>query len=169
MKILTDKGISFLEDKLNVSCISEVDTDFTLTLLACGSETDLISYFDSNTIEYIHSKPKTFLIKQSELIPILVPSSEYTIDARIWFFNKKKSYILCSKMEHQHLSNTIHLFEMFCSLDKLSKIEADAYLSDLKENIIPEITERFGGVLLPYKPHYDWENKLLEDFKKLSL
>lgn len=168
MKILTNKGISFLEDKLNVSCISEIETDFLLTLLACGSETDLINYFDLNTIEYIHSKPKTFLIKQSELIPLLPPSDDYVIDVRVWLFNKKKNYTLCSKMEHQHLSNTIHLFEMFCTLDKLTKSEADAYLSDLKKNVIPEISERFTGVILPYKPHYDWESKLLEDFQKAT-
>ncbi len=169
MKVLTAKGISFIEDKLNVSCISEIDTDYLLTLLVCGSETDLIDFLESNKIEYIHTKPKTFQISQGALISLAEAESSSFIDSpRLWFFNKKKNFMLCSKMEHQHLSNTIHLFEMFCTLNKLSKQDSDNYLEDLKNNVLPEIDDRFKGEVLDYKPHYDWENKLLEDYLKAT-
>ena len=68
-------------------------------------------------------------------------------------------------MDHQRLSNCVGLLELYLKAGKISKDQGDDYLMHLTESIVPELNERFGGEILPYKPFYDWERALVKEVK----
>lgn len=101
-------------------------------------------------------------LKQDALQKII--SAEYFEEKRIWA--GKDQYFLCEKMEHQHLSNTIGYLEILLTLGKINKKGSEDYMEKLQTSIVPELEERFNGEILPYKPHYAFEEDLYKEYQK---
>jgi hypothetical protein len=70
--------------------------------------------------------------------------------------------VLCSEMDHQRLSNIIGLLEILFAKGRINEKRGNYYLSQIENNIVPELEARFGGEVLPYVPFYEWEKKLME-------
>lgn len=159
MQLITEKGIELLESSLPHSRVSS-DRYSTQIKIFFDS---LIHLFEAKAIcedkdIKVKLEGKNMLVNQDD-ISKLIDNKEAFVEERVWGFSKNK-LMPTNAMDHQHLSNCVGLLEVLITKDKISKQDADNYLIQLKESIIPELEERFNGKILPYKPYYDWERKL---------
>lgn len=165
MKLITEQGITELEQILELNCLTD---RFHLTLKFLGTSTadidTAMKTLDSLGIKNV-SSDKTLFVKQEDL---LQGYEQFFIEERVWLSQSNTIATLTKDMDHQRLSNTIGLLDLFLTANRIAKDNADDYLKRLEEAILPELTERFAGEVLPYKPHYDWERKLLLEVEKIS-
>lgn len=165
MKLINDSGIECLEELL--SCrIHSLVTDINLRCQFDDINSALEAKKKLNTlgISFRLESNTIYEIKQENLVEKL--PNKYFTEERVW---KTPRYLnLCSEMEHQHLSNCVHIGEMLIALERLTKEQATKYILDLQENILPELEERFQGKVLPFKAQFKWDRRLLEEFESLS-
>jgi hypothetical protein len=160
MKLITERALEGLENELD--CMITNDR-FCMTLHLTWMKEEQykfgIAELDKRGIKYHKaSGTRTVHIKQLALVDKVKMSEE-----RVWLTTKGEVAVLTSEMDHQRLSNCIHLFEVFMKAGKLSKSQGEEYLLRLNEGVGPELAERFKGDLLPYKPHFAWEKELLKE------
>lgn len=165
MKLITEQGITELEQILELNCLTD---RFHLTLKFLGtSAADIqaaVKTLDSLGIKNV-SSDKTLFVKQEDLLTVY---EQFFIEERIWLSQNNTIAALTKEFDHQRLSNCIGLLDLFLKTNRIAKDNAEDYLKRLEESIVPELVERFGSEILPYKPHYDWERKLLLEAEKVS-
>lgn len=164
MKLITDKGLQKVEKDLGLNCTND---RFSLILKFIGTEAadlkNAASYLNNQGISATVTD-KYIAIKQSELQAFY---PEF-VEERVWFSQKGTIVTLTKDMDHQRLSNCVGLLDLFLTTNSISKEDAADYIMHLNDSIVPELAERFKGELLPYKPHFDWEKKLVESTINLS-
>lgn len=165
MKLITEQGITELEQTLELNCLTD---RLHLTLKFLGtSTTDIqtaIKILDSLGIKNV-SSDKTLFVKQEDLLPVY---NQFFVEERVWLSQNNTIATLTKEMDQQRLSNCVHLLDLFLKTGRIAKDNAEDYLKRLEEAIVPELVERFDSEILPYSPHYDWERKLLLEAEKVS-
>lgn len=164
MKLITEKGIAHVEKDLGLNCTND---RLSLSLKFTGTEANDIKNASHKLSDHGISAiitEKYIVIKQSEL------EAHYNefVEERVWLSQRGEIATLTKDMNHQRLSNCVGLLDLFLTTNSISKDDAADYIKHLDNSIVPELSERFGGELLPYKPHFDWEKKLVESSTKLS-
>jgi len=162
MKIITKEGLKFFQKKHNAKLAYGNEKTWKVRFYI-ENKKDLeriLNEMRGKRIQYgLHEN--TLTLSQEDLGKIL--PKEYFIERRVWFGADKMFF--CSEMEHQHLSNTMGYLELILELGKITKPKAEEYLKKIQETIIPELEERFNGEILPYKPQFDWEFKLIKELE----
>jgi len=165
MKLITEEGISSLEKTLQLNCLTD-RCHLTLKFLGT-STTDIQTATDTlNSLKIKSvSSDKTLFVKQEDLLAV---HPEFFKEERVWLSQSNTIATLTKEMDQQRLSNCVGLLDLFLKTNRIAKDNADDYLKRLEEAIVPELVERFDSEILPYKPHYDWERKLLLEAEKVS-
>ena len=160
MKLITKKGITQLCEKYNAKLAkgNHLTPYIELYIEDKDDANKAVWSFRNNNADY-HLSGSMFTIRQEQLQKFL-PESWFE-EVRVWL--GQDLYYLCSKMDHQHLSNCIGYLDLLLQLNKISKEKSTDYMARLSESIIPELEERFGGELLPYKPKFEWEHRLIKE------
>ncbi len=160
MRLITEKALEKMEEDFD--CMVTNDRfcmTLHLTWLSESAYKTGLELVAKAGITYTKpSQGRTIYIKQINLdgkIPM--------VEERVWLTNKGEVAVLTKEMDHQRLSNCVHLFELFLKAGKLSKSQGDEYLLRLAEGVVPELDERFKGDILAYKPHFPWEKQLMEE------
>lgn len=165
MKLITEQGITELENILSLNCLTDRSN---LTLKFLGTSTvdveKAVKILDSLLIKSV-SSGKTLFVKQEDLLTMY---PNFFNEERVWLSQNNTIATLTKEMDQQRLSNCIGLLDLFLKTNRISKDNATDYLQRLEEAIVPELVERFDSEILPYKPHYDWERKLLLEAEKVS-
>lgn len=99
-----------------------------------------------------------FTLTQEALYQLL--PSKYFEEIRAW--KGKDKIFICSKMDHQRLSNCVGLLVLMLKKGIISKKNSENYLKNLHESIVPELNERFNGEILEYIPYYEWEKEMVK-------
>lgn len=162
MKVLTDEGVSRLEDIL--SCrITNDQTDFRMKCYYTSliDMNAAIQVLKEKGAEFVKEGDKTLLVNQTECQKLL-DVTKYFKDERVWPTTGGQ-LIPTSEMDHQRLSNCCGLLGLLLEKGKIDKEAADVYLARLEDSIVPELQERFGGDVLPYQPYFEWEKKLVAE------
>jgi hypothetical protein len=170
MYFLTDEGIDYLIDKINQLSKSQsaklegdiynVNVKFTfesaLSLNAVKINFNKLSIEYKSFSQYNNHHIYTKLDQLSKLVP-----PRYWQEERAWKAGNK--YIPTKNMEHQHLSNSVHLLELLIQNNKLTQEASEEYMENLQSSVVPELKERFNGELLSYIPYYSWEKDLIQN------
>lgn len=164
MKILTEKGLQQIEEHLKCSSLSSLTSK--LLRLEFPSFKDALDGKRELTNMGISFREDINNILEVKLSSIVDKFDNE--DVRCWCPPNSQTFFLCSEMEHSHLSNCIHFYEILFSLGRLTENDSQNYLQSLEENIVPELSQRFNSEILPYTPKFDWELKLYEEFKSLA-
>lgn len=162
MKIINKQGLNFFEKKYNSKLAFGNEKTYRIRFyIERGNDLNkLINDMRGKKIQYgLHENVIT--LTQEDLSKIL--PKEYFTEKRVWFAADKMFF--CNEMKHSHLSNCIGYLELLLKLDKISEAKAKDYMKKLEESVIPEIEERFNGEILPYKPKFDWEFKLVKELE----
>jgi hypothetical protein len=171
MKIITELGLNKLEEELKCSIFTDrFSKEFSLLFEDIVKLSSAKKVLTEKQIPYHIGLRNTLELKLESLYSLL--GDEFFEEVRVWNTPKNKLVTPTSTMDHQRLSNCVHLLELFLETGRLSVDEGNDYLGKLTDAIIPEIEERFSGDLLPYKPFFSWELSLLqevEEKRKLSI
>lgn len=158
MKIITEKGLSKIEDLLNGSIVSNV-LNLDIKVFYNKEEAqknDRLLLFNKGIIA-----KKTGMYLSFPQEDLQSEFEEHFEELNVWIGGKSRVAVLASTMEHQRLSNCINLLDILLSKGEIAQSEADNYMKELNEVIVPELERRFAGELLPYVPYYQWEKALL--------
>ncbi len=160
MKFITEKALENLENTYD--CLitgARYDLELKLLWLTDDGFKEGEAKLKKEGVPYTKAYEKrTLLLKQKNLDGKVDMSEE-----RVWMSKSNAVATPVSEMDHQRLSNCVGLLEIYLKAGKISKSQGEDYLARLSESIVPEITERFEGVVLPYKPYYDWERTLMKE------
>ena len=162
MKIINKSGLKYFEEryKAKLAYGNEKSWQLRFYIEKGNNLNKLINDMRGHKIQYgLHENVVS--LSQEDLSKFL-PKEHFT-DKRVWFAADKM--FLCSDMEHQHLSNTIGYLDLLLKLDKITPDKAKDYMKKIEESIVPELVERFNGEILPYKPKFDWEFKLIKELE----
>jgi len=165
MKIISKEGFSLLERKFKVK-ISKGYLNPIVCLHFYEKEDSLIKqfrdYLSDSDVRYSFNFYDVE-VSQTELIKIF--ADKYLEDGRFWYSYDKIHN--CKTMDHQQLSNCVNNLDILLTLNKISSQNAEEYLKNLNESIIPELKERFGENILEYKPSGDYEKTLFNEYLKI--
>ena len=165
MKLITREGISEFCKKYKAKLIQGSVTtphlqfhfpsldDINKVIWDCRDKK--INYYSNNG---------SITFEQKELVKLL--PKECSEEKRVWA--GRQQFYLCEKMDHQHLSNCVGYLEILLVLKRISKKDSEDYMSKLAESVVPELEERFKGEILPYKPHFPYEEELYKEYKKIA-
>ena len=166
MKILNKKGLRLIETKFDrgtvisndVSAIVKISFP-TLPILQKGME-----LLKNNKIKFDVLGTSQISFEQTEAFKLFHEEElkECTSEERVWR-SAGGLLVYTNTMDQQRLSNCVGLLEVLLSKGKISKEDSEIYLENLKSSVMPELEERFAGVILSYVPHYEWERKLVEE------
>lgn len=160
MKVITDKGISHLEDLL-FATVTNDRLEFKIKLLYTSliDMTEAIPLLQIKGVKFT-KEGKYLLIGQPELLKLI--DTKYFVDERVWPTTGGQ-LIPTKDMDHQRLSNCIGLLNLLLEAGKIDKESADIYLERLEDSVVPELNDRFNSELLPYQPYFEWEKKLVAE------
>lgn len=157
MKIITKEGVQYFQNKYAVHKIWGDERTFRMRFsIEKRNLNYILDVMREKSIDY--ELKYNFLELTQEHLAKLLPE-KYFVEKRVWFGTQKMYF--CSEMEHAHLSNIIGVFDLMLRKGKISKLKAIDFLKKVEANIIPELEERFDGVILDYKPYYEWEKEML--------
>ncbi len=162
MKVISKEGFKFLEKKFKAKVQKGYLEPRVVLYIDEEYIDNLCNLLNNYNVEYDMNFQR-FEIKQEELVKVF--SDKFLEEDRFWVFNSNSKILRSKEMSQQQLSNCIMFLEILLTLNMIYGNNADYYLKNLEENIIPELSERFEGVVLDYVP----ENKTQEDLYKRCL
>lgn len=160
MRILSDDAIALLERELECFLVADkYYATLRFKLIDNDSYSKAEKFLKDNNINF-HFSENTFFITQTELL-----DKFDTVDEHLWAINNKTQFVAADKLDHQRLSNMFWFLEVLLLNNTISKKDSEDYLQALKTDIAPIIQNKYGGMILDYKPFYDWEKTLYEKVK----
>lgn len=164
MKVITKQGIDTFNKTFDTKLAQGKVDSLYLAFRASSPEAvkKIIWKCRDRRAEYDLQHETILVLHQKELKKIL--PEECFEDVRAWV--GKDNITPVSKMDHQRLSNCVGYLEMLLVLNKISQKNSLDYMKKLQESVVPELDERFNGVILPYVPFYEFEKSLYQDYLK---
>lgn len=165
MKLINQKGIDALEKSFDCSVMSDqLDGEIKMLFTDKAMLTKAIKTLDGCPTTV---KDSYLSIHQIDFYNYIKDDSFFD-ELRVWTGGsvRPKAYVPTKDMEHQRLSNCLGLLDMLLTTGNISHDKADTYLKALTP-VVDELSDRFGGELLPYIPYYQWEKDMAEKANKL--
>ena len=110
MKLITEKTVQLLEEKYDCIVLSD-RYDLTMSIMWTLEEDYQIALKEitKDKIPFVvnNTSKRTIFVKQEDL-PDFFPMSE----ERVWLSSKKQKATPVAEMDHQRLSNCVHLLDL---------------------------------------------------------